>query len=476
MSYASLHCHTEGSNIRMLDSTTKVGSLIDTAMEKKLTGVAITDHETVGMHVKALNYFKEKKEKKIKEIEALIVENIENRQYSDFLQEELKYYQNFKLILGNEIYLTRDNLNKENYVKGEDEFYHFILLAKDAIGHEQLRELSSRAWSHSFRQYIERVPTYYSDLKEVIGKNPGHIIASTACLGSEFARLMMKYVYEGKDKSVLTKMDNFVASCKKLFGDDFYIELQASDSEDQEKYNKAAARYANFHDIPIIVTTDVHYLNKEDRTVHKAYLNSNEGDREVDAFYSGTYMMTSEEIKEKLIVGFTEDETQVFLNNTNLIRDKVEEYNLDFKQIVPKVVLLDKPSIDEKIKALIVEKVYINNFINSENEQDNYYIHKILDGLKNIIEEDKWEQYINRIEQELEEVWEISLKINDNLSAYFNTMAKVIDIIWTDAESIVGVSRGSAGGFVTNYLLGITQMDPLIYEIELPHWRLTEKL
>ena len=92
-------------------------------------------------------------------------------------------WQNFKLILGNEIYLVRNGLSKDNFVAGEDRYYHFILLAKDDIGHKQIRELSSRAWKRSFFRFLERVPTYYSDIEEVIGSNPGHVIASTACLG-----------------------------------------------------------------------------------------------------------------------------------------------------------------------------------------------------------------------------------------------------------------------------------------------------
>ena len=171
MSYTSLHNHTDYSNIRMLDSINQLPLVFERAKELKLNGVAITDHETLSGHIKAIQLLKSLREKAKTE-------------------EDKKYWNNFKLILGNEIYLTRNNLTKENYVKGQDKYFHFILLAKDAEGHEQLRELSSRAWSHSFRQFIERVPTYYQDVEEVIGVNPGHIIASTACLGSKFANLV----------------------------------------------------------------------------------------------------------------------------------------------------------------------------------------------------------------------------------------------------------------------------------------------
>ena len=89
---------------------------------------------------------------------------------------------NIELYLGNEIYLCRDGLSPDTYERGE-KFPHFILLAKDKEGHAQLRELSSRAWKHSFTMFLTRVPTYYSDIEEIIGKNPGHIVAASACIG-----------------------------------------------------------------------------------------------------------------------------------------------------------------------------------------------------------------------------------------------------------------------------------------------------
>ena len=113
--------------------------------------LAITEHETIASAIKAEKYYKKIKEKN----------------------------PNFKLILGNEIYLCRNGLNLSNYNSKKDKFYHFILLAKDEIGHEQIREISTRAWSHSFSyRKMTRVPTYYQDILEVVGRNPGHIIAS----------------------------------------------------------------------------------------------------------------------------------------------------------------------------------------------------------------------------------------------------------------------------------------------------------
>ena len=136
-------------------------TLIDYAHEIGLGGIAITDHDSLSGHIKAQKH-------------------LAARQKANPEDESWK---NFKLILGNEIYLVRSGLTEQNFESGVDKYYHFILLAKDAVGHKQLRQLSSRAWKQGWFRFMRRVPTYYSDIQEIIGSNPGHVIASTACIG-----------------------------------------------------------------------------------------------------------------------------------------------------------------------------------------------------------------------------------------------------------------------------------------------------
>ena len=466
MSYINLHTHTDYSNIRMLDSINQLPLLFDRCRELGLLGVAITDHETVSGHVKALQYVKSMREKYQTKYD-----NEEDEEKKKIIKIELDYWNNFKLVLGNEIYLTRNDLNKTNYIKGQDKYFHFILLAKDAEGHKQLRELSSRAWSHSFRQFIERVPTYYRDIEEVIGTNPGHVIASSACLGSEFANLIREYLDKGMPTDIKNKIDNFVQWCQKQFGkENFYIELQSSESDDQNKYNACAIAYAKARGIKAIITTDAHYLRKEDRPLHKAYLNAGEGDRETDAFYSGTYLQSVDDIKSYLI-NIKDEDINWMLENTKYIGSQIEEYDLYHKEIVPKVKLEKVFSYNEQLAEMARKYDYINKFMTSESKEDNYYIDGILYGLEHKINPDLWEKYLEQINKEVAEVWEITLKIGNELSSYFNTVAKVTEIMWGEGDSLVGVSRGSAGGFVSNYLLGITQMDPIKYGIEQMYWR-----
>lgn len=471
MSYTSLHCHSDYSNIRMLDSINQLPLLFERARELKLKGLAITDHETLSGHIKAIQYVKQQREKYKNKYEAE-----ENEEKKKAIKQELDYWNNFKLILGNEIYLTRNDLRLDNYIKGKDKYYHFILLAKDAEGHKQLRELSSRAWSHSFRQFIERVPTFYRDIEEIIGANPGHVIGSTACLGSQFAHLIREFLDSGYSKEVTKRIDNFIKWCQKQFGEEnFFIELQSSESDDQNSYNKCALAYAKSRGIKVIITTDAHYLRKEDRPIHKSYLNSSEGDRETDAFYSGTYLQDVDQIKEYMN-NISSEDIDIILENTNYINSQIEEYDLKHKEIVPKIKLEFKEvRIDDyDIIRHIVKKCnleYVSKFMNSQSEQDKCYVNNIFYGLSKKIDVNDWEKYLIQIEKEVAEVYEITQKIGNDLSSYFNTMAKVVDIMWNEGDSLVGISRGSAGGFVSNYLLGITQMDPIKYGIENMYWR-----
>lgn len=432
------------SNVRLLDSTIKVGKLIDRALELDLAGVALTDHEIVANHLKA-QFHLEKLRKNAK------------------TDEEREKLNNFKLVLGNEIYLVRDGLNKHNYQKGIDRYWHFLLLAKDKIGHEQLRRLSSAAWTRSYRQYIERVPTYYNDIQEIVGENKGHLIASTACLGSYFAHLILESLI---DVDALDKLNTFINWCKSIFGDDFYIEIQPSHDRDQITYNKAAVKYAKKHNIKITITTDSHYSKSEERKVHRAFLKANEGEREVDAFYQSAYMMSWQEVLE-FFPYFSEEQMEEIRLNTLEILSKCEEYSLEHKQVVPKTFVYEYPSIDkEKYKSWN----WITKFFNSEYEEDRKFINNVIYNFEKMIE-DRIEKHLERLEVELEEIWEVSERVSERLSAYFTTMAKIIDIAWSESESIVGPGRGSSYVMLVAYLLGITQGDPLDSPIDLPHWR-----
>ena len=162
----SLHCHSDFSNLRLRDSIIKTEDLLWRAAELGHELVGITEHESLSNHVRAEKIYEKVKEK----------------------------YPNFKLIRGNEIYLCRNGLNASNFNKEYDKYYHFCLYARDAIGHKQIREISSRAWMRSYMaKGLRSAPTYYQDIFDIIGANPGHVSGSTACLGVALATQLLKY-------------------------------------------------------------------------------------------------------------------------------------------------------------------------------------------------------------------------------------------------------------------------------------------
>lgn len=446
MSYTSVHNHTEYSNLRLLDCINKVENLIEYAHALGLNGIAITDHESLSAHIKALKYYNQK-----------VKENEE--------------WKNFKLILGNEIYLCRNGLNLDTYERGE-KYPHFILLAKDEIGHAQLRELSTRAWSHSFTMFLTRVPTYYSDIEEIIGKNPGHIIASSACIGG--------WLGICKTNGVEQNATGFLKWCKNIFGEDFYLELQPARYEEQIEYNKWLIELGKENNIKCIITTDSHYLKKEDREIHTSFLNSKDGDRETADFYQYTYMMSPEEIKE-LMGDYIEDSIieQMFAN-TNEINEKIQTYDLFQPQIVPHLSddrVLHPEWVDiYKTIGIRSKFEYLNKYLESEAEDDRYLLYLGLTKLASMnLTPAKKEEYLNRLETELTECWLVSERLGQPISSYLLMVRNIIQIMWNDADSLVGISRGSAGVMLINYLIGVTQMNPLEQGIYLPHWRFLER-
>lgn len=475
--YYSLHNHTDHSNLRLIDSINTIEKLIDRAHELGLSGVAITDHESVSGHVQAIDYY--------------------NKKYADKKNE-------FKLILGNEIYLTKEGLNLETHGTGEA-FNHMVLLAKDKIGHRQLRELSTRAWKRSYHKNLLRTPTYRSDLIEVIGSEQGHIIATTACLGGGPGYLFKEALQLGYlNKSIEfeewtplqehPEITNFLNEMQDIFGkENFFIELQPNQfNYDQplEKQNLQILYNANmiinyWGKFPFIYTTDSHYLKAEDREIHKLFLRSKSGDREVDEFYFYSYMMGYQEITDYFRPYISETKIQEMTLNTIKIGESIEHYDISHPQMVPKIKYnfdrFDQSTIntmyDFFMKNIDKEKhSYLHYFLNNEEEADTYFINLVLEGYYKKIYLSNSSvtipERIDRLNYELEQIYETSKKINQSLSDYFITMAKIIEIIWDDAESLVGPGRGSASGFLLNYLIGITQIDPQSQMLYLPPWRL----
>ena len=446
--YYGVHNHTMYSNIRLLDCINRPIDLINKAIELGISGIAITDHECLSAHMEVNQYAKTIKDK----------------------------YPDFVIGLGNEIYLTDTRDRGQKY-------YHFILIAKDAEGHKALREMSTQAWRNSYvDRKMERVPLLKSEMADIMSRYKGHIIATTACMGGELGSEIIaaeeaEAVRDNETAQLhLGKIFDLVNFCKNIFGDDFYLECAPSTKEDQIRVNRRIRKISEALNVKVVVGTDAHYLTTAERQVHKAYLNSKDGEREIDDFYEFSRLMDSDEVIELLNLAFNDTNyVHQILDNTIEIQNKIEYYSLEHKQMIPRVEVKDYPqftcetdftgrynpewnfpTIDELLCSNeIQERYWINECLNNLREK----------GLYNTI-------YLSRIEIEADIIKDIGNKLDDCLFAYFNTFKHYIDLFW-ECGSIVGPGRGSSTGFLSNYLLGITQLDPIRWDIK--YWRFLNK-
>ncbi len=445
MAFFNDHNHTMYSNIRLIDSINKPKDLIDRAIQLGLSGIAITDHEALCCHIEVNKYAQEIKEK----------------------------YPDFKVALGNEIYLTDTREPRQIY-------YHFILIAKDELGHKALRILSSKAWYNKYDWFQERVPTLKSELAEVMTEYKGHVIGTTACLGGELSkRLHSKWLAAGAgitDHQNDQAIDEFLQFCIDTFGrDDFYIECAPAEYEEQIIVNRLLAEYAQLWNLKMVPGTDSHYLSKELRFAHEAYLKSKDGERETDAFYRYAYLMSEDECREHLRASFDDKWIDWMFECSIMMKDSIQDYSLLKNQRIP-TVKIDPPKAlawwgtnndyaDEMSKWPTIQSLFI-----SDEPQERQWINDVWDALNEKIGfwADLNDEYFERIETEAKVIRHIGERLGTCLFAYFNTFKHYIDLFW-ECGSIVGPGRGSATGFLSNYLLGITQLNPIKWG--LPYWR-----
>ena len=438
----SLHNHTHYSNETLRDCINTVPGLIDLAIQLGHECVAITDHETISSYIKAEKYYN-----KIK-----------------------KDNPDFKLIRGNEIYLTRNGLTAQNFDRNRDRYFHFILLAKDLEGYHQICELSTRAWNRSYMsRKLRRRPTYYSDLKEIVKPNQGHLIASSACLGSQLDRFLLQYMDTG-DEEFYETAKRWCLYIEDIFGKgNFYLEMQPSNGKEQVFVNKQLLKISKELGIKYIITTDSHYGRPEDAAIHEAFLNSQDGEREVRSFYATTYMMSDEEIR-SFFQYLSEDELQAAYSAIKEIKDRCEDFSVLKPLKIPSLPWRQfsdrsKDEIDTYIQMMPA----LEKFVNSPYEADKVLVLALITGIEkhsDLHNKKAWDA----LNECLEMTWESSQVNKAQWSAYFLNLQKIIDECW-NAGSIVLPARGSGGGFVLLYALDIIQINCLREKTKTYPWR-----
>ena len=442
-----LHNHTEGSNMKYYDCVIQPKYLVAKAHSLGQKAIGITDHDSLCA-------------------------------IPDFVAECKKY--NIKPIIGNEIYITRNGLSGETHEKGE-KFAHFILLAKNRKGYAAINELSTYAWGNSYTKSIKRTPTHLEHFINIVKFNQGNLIGTTACLGGIVGHDILQYL-STNDAELKQNIVNKLTFFNNLFGQgNFYLEVQPALYKEQTQYNEFLLQLSQELDIPLTVACDVHYLEKDHFNLHHHFLNSQQkfsSHRETAAFYQYTYYMTDEEIKQNLsqCQGFTNEVINQCIQTTHDIADSIETFPIGYDtEYLMETTHRDtgwEEKLDEllpKYTSLMMEKYY-----NSKYEIDRYTLYQILINFEDKVARG-WitqkQKAIERLEEELDTLWQVSETVAERMSKYFLTMKEMLAIVWR--VSIVGVGRGSAGGSLISFLMEITSLNPLeTYEdLELPFWR-----
>ena len=447
MGYYSIHNHSSFSNalLGFADSINDIKQSVDYALDLGLSGYVLTDHEGLSGHAQLMHY-------------------------RDKLEKEGRIdHESFTIGFGDEIYLVED-------LEMGQKYYHHLLIAKDKKGHKILRMLSSKAWKNSYwDRGLQRTPITREQVKEIMEQEngKGHIVSSTACLGSFEAQAFLKIkaaeevpfgekINQEKILEEKQKIVDFVLWNQEVFGEeDFYLEIAPNTSEEQRYVNRRVWKLGKAMNVPVVFSTDSHYLTEADREIHKAYLNSKQAEREVDDFYYTAYMMPPEQVKEYFLLDFSEEEFQEMLDNLEKIRSGIKHYSLFKEQEIP-YVPVDVPELSKTYNNIDLSKYkYLTMLLNSDEDQDLYWSRTCLNQLeiRNVLNE----RYLEQLEIEATTLVKISERLKQPMTSYYNTAQKIIELIWDEGDSLVGVSRGSAMGFMSNWLLDVTQVDPIPY-------------
>ena len=443
MSFFGSHCHTnQGSNLRLRDSINKIPEMFEYARSLGHKGIAITDHEAITAHLDALMFHDSIKDK--------------------------EEWEGWKTALGNEIYLCSDNCTAENT---KDNIYpHFILIACDAEGHKGIRELSTKAWiDNSFMSVMMRVPTYYHDLEDMMNKYRSHVIGQSGCLGGTLPRYLLQY-RDTEDEYWWNRSIAWIKYMNNLFGEGyFFLEMQPGIYEDQKYVNNKIVELSKLTNTNYLISTDAHYTKKEDREIHKVFLNSQDGDREVDDFYATTYVMNEEEIHSYMDDYLGHKAVQKGIDNTMLVYDKITMYDLRKPLELP-YMPLHATEPDEELYQKYKDKVPLyQSLYESQYDSDRHLLNKLLNYMDKDLDYQNEEAYEN-VNTCLDYLLRSSEKNNVRWSAYLLQEADYISICW-DCNSVVCAGRGSGVGFTLLHMLGITQINPMKETTKTYPWR-----
>ena len=419
MSFVHLHVHTQYS---ILDGQSSIDNLFNRAEELGMPGLAITDH---GNMYGVKEFFK-----------------------------FAKKHPSVKPIIGCEIYVSKgDHRVKE---KG---YYHLILLAKNYEGYKNLVKIVSTAHIEGM-YYRPRVS------HEVLEKYHEGLICSSACMAGEVPRAILA--------GDMQKVDEVIEWHKKVFGDDYYLEVMLHKTEvpglsqevydNQMIYNKVIFELAEKHHVKVVATNDVHFVRKEDGPVHDRLIclttNSFIDDPDRLRYTQQEFLKSEEEM-----LALFPDHPEA-LSNTLEVLDKVESYTIDCDPILP-VFEID-PAFMQDIDAHMEEYkdvIDAGRCDKKGNYRGDGFCHSVA-FLCHLTYKGAHERYGETLTEEQRERIDFELKTISRMG-FPDYFLIVQDYIAASRAmgSMVGPGRGSAAGSVVAYCLKITNLDPIRYQL-----------
>lgn len=476
--FVHLHVHTQYS---VLDGQASIEALVDKAMADGMPGIAITDHGNMFGIKEFFNYVAKKNGKTkgaIKDAEKAAAEAATEEERAEKLAEAEKLRAKiFKPIFGCEVYVANDNLL--THTDKHDTGRHLILLAKNLKGYHNLVKIVSKAWTEGFYSHPR------TDKHEIEKHHEGLIVCS-ACLGGEIPKLITSGEIEEAEKQVKWWHD--------IFGDDYYLELQRHKAtvpranheayELQQIVNKELMRISKEQGIKVICTNDVHFVNEDDAEAHERLICISTGKKLADEnrmLYSKQEWMKTTEEMTRLFSDIPES-----LANTLEIYDKVEFYDIDHAPIMPFFAIPEEFGTEEEYRRRITEQDLFDEFTRDENgnvvmshEEAEKKIKKLggydklyrikfeADYLAKLAYEGAHRRYGDPLTPELEERIKFELHIMKTMGfpGYFLIVQDFINASRDKLGVSVGPGRGSAAGSCVAYCLGITQIDPVKYDL-----------
>ncbi len=404
--FAHLHNHSQFS---ILQSTSSTQALIQAAVTNNMPAVAITD---TGNMMGAFHF----------------VKGVNN--YNKSLSQE-DLHKELKAIVGCEFFVCEDHTNKTH----KDNGYQIVMLAKTKKGYHNLAKMSSIAYTKGF-YYVPRID------KEIIKKYKEDIIVLSGSLYGEVPSKVLNIGEKQAEEALLW--------WKETFGADFYIEIMRHNQEDEDRVNETLIEFSKKHSIKLVATNNTYYINKEDANAHDILLCVKDGEKQATPIGRGRgyryglpnqeyYFKTQEEMK-----ALFKDIPQAVETVSEII-NKVEPYTL------AREVLLPKFDIPE-------------TFLNAKDLEDGgkrgenaYLKHLTFEGAKK-----RYKDLTPEIKERLD--FELQVIANTGYPGYFLIVQDLI----AEARKMdvsVGPGRGSAAGSAVAYCLGITNIDPIEYNL-----------